>query len=134
MADVADGKASSGRVSAVTDARLARLARLAHPAHTFGALVLWWRSRWARLFAVPANQAPDDSETPLRRALALLRESPQSSHPAALKDRLMAEERARFGWLDAGVWGATVYEEAARAALRLQAAAVAGDEAVGVSE
>ena len=45
-----------------------------------------------------------------------------------LAGRLLAEEWARYGWLDVGLWGRPVYKAAAQAALRLQAVAVMGDE------
>ena len=72
----------------------------------------------------------------IQRALRLLAGWPRvarakPTRPAAgdLAGRLVAEELPVYAWLDIGLWGRPVYQAAAQAALRLQAVAVAGDDA-----
>jgi hypothetical protein len=47
-----------------------------------------------------------------------------------LADRLMRESDVHLGGLDVGVWGWSMYRDAARAALRLHAIALSGDDAL----
>ena len=45
-----------------------------------------------------------------------------------LADRLMRDSRAHHDDLDAGIWGWSMYRDAARIALRLHAVALSGDD------
>ena len=47
-----------------------------------------------------------------------------------LRDRLEGEARARFGWLDAGIWARGAFADIGHAARRLTAASVLGDDAL----
>jgi hypothetical protein len=51
-----------------------------------------------------------------------------------LRDKLEAEARAHFGWLDAGVWAGALHgvpRDTTQAARRLTSASVLGDEVLG---
>ena len=66
---------------------------------------------------------------------SFLRRRPEDAAARAarwLRDRLETEARGRYGWLDAGVWAHAAHtgvpRDTARAAQRLIAASVIGDE------